>query len=153
MNVYQMGQCMGMWPAHHSHPDQQRGHPSNIAGCCAKGKRRFWMVLILQFSVWTGHDTPHLHTTRGPELITCSQSTHETQGPEVWPFHISSYRGPEILGELPWWLPNQEVCCIWRWGMWSSESAFKYLDQEHSACRWQGSDSGLSRSSTQAFKH
>lgn len=148
-----MGQCVGMWPAHHSHPYQQRGHPPNIAaGLCAKGKRRFWMVLILQFSVWTAHDTPHLHITRGPELITCS---HPPMKGEAWKCDLSIFPVTEDQKYLVSCPDDYQIrkSVAFEDEACEVQSAFKYLDQEHSACRWQGSDSGLSRSSTQAFKH
>lgn len=148
-----MGQGVGMWSVCHGCSDQQRSQPPNIAGSgCPKGKRRFWMVLILQFGVWTGYDIPHLHKTLGPERITCSHPpmTESARKGDLSIFPVTE--GQKYLGKLLWWLPNQEVCCGWRWGMWRSESAFEYLDQMHTTCRWQGSGSGLSGSSTQAFK-
>lgn len=133
-----MGQCVGMWPAHHGHSDQQRGHhPSNIAGLLSKREKKVLDGLdpTVQCLDWTWYTSPpHNSWARTNHML---PSTHERGGQEVWPFHISSRRGPEILGELLWWLPDQEIYCIWRWGMSSSGSAFKYLDHEHSACRWQ----------------
>lgn len=55
------------------------------------------MVLILQFSAWTGHDTPYLHMTRGPELVTCS---HPPMKEEARKCDLSIFPVTEVLKYL-----------------------------------------------------